>query len=101
MDEVCFQIGSWSLTLSSIEMLFHTSIACFFPFIIFIEKSSHSFRIFSNTFVSDGVDFMIIIFWTWDKAGGLPVCEITFLSVPHAHFVEIITFRVRSEKTWI
>jgi len=101
VHEVLFKVGSWSFSLSAVEVLFHTCIACFFPFIVFVKKACHGFRIFSYTFVSDRIDFMIIIFGPWDKLGGFPVGKITFLSVPHSYSVEIISFRVTGEKAWI
>ena len=101
MHEILFKVGSRSFSLSPIEMLFHTCIACFFPFIVFVEKAILGFRIFSHTFISDRIDFMIIIFWPWDKFGGSTVGKITLLSIPHSHPVEIVTFRVGSKEAWI
>jgi len=94
MNEVLIDIRSRAFSFSAVEMLLHTCVASFVPFIIFIEKSIHRFWIFSNAFISDRVDFVSIIFGSRDKFGGISISEVTFLAEAHAHFIEIISLLV-------
>lgn len=101
MDEVLLQVSTRPFTFSAVEMLFHTSIASFFPFIIFCWKSKLSFRIFSHTFISDWVNLVIIVLSSGDKFGGFSICEVTLLSITHANLVEIVSSAIGSYKTWL
>ena len=66
MNEIGFEIGSWTFAFSTVEMLFHTLEASFFMFIVFVVEAVHSLRVLFNGLVSYRVDIVSLVLCSWN-----------------------------------
>lgn len=101
MNKVLFKVSTWTLSVSHIEMLFHSFIASLLPLVIFIVESVHGPRVILLANIVYGVNFMLIVFGTWNLLKLFCICEVRFIAIPHRDPVEIVIARVRGRQPWL
>ena len=92
MNKVLFKIGTGAFSFSHEKMLFHSFIACLFPFIILVEESVCRFLVILLAQISHSILLVTIVLGARNLFIFLLIGKVTFCSKTHSTSIDVVVF---------